>query len=141
MAAAEASTGKEFALERCPGESESISTEAVSGEEERSMKLCPAKRKAPTAGKNKEDGDSSEEDEEGVQEGIVFSELEEGGSDDDDESMTESEFAAFYEGVRARYRKYWQEEVVPRNWVFKDYSLVTEEGDGNAKVEPAPESK
>ena len=74
---------------------------------------------------------------------MIFN-YEEDGSDD--ESVTESEFAAFCEEESAAYRKFWEEEVLPRNpdWVFKDYSLVTREGDvcnGNAKVEAAaPES-
>jgi hypothetical protein len=95
MAAEDASTGNEFSPKQFPGksESESMSTEAI----------CPTKRKAPMAGKNKENDDSSGEDEEGK--GI--SNNEENGSDnDDDESMTESEFAAFYEEVSANYRKF-----------------------------------
>jgi hypothetical protein len=150
MAAAEASTGKDFSLKRCPGEitSESMNTEAVTGEEERSVgQLCPTKRKAPTGEKNKEDGNSSEEDEEGHQEGEVISNNEEDGSgDDDDKSITESEFDAFVEEERADYRRFVQEELLPRypNLVFKNYPLVSKEGDvcdGNANVEAAPESK
>jgi hypothetical protein len=136
MAAAEASTGKDFSLKRCPGEiaSESMNTEAVTGEEERSVgQLCPTKRKAPMVGENKEDDDSSEEEEEGS-------------DGDDDKSITESEFDAFIEEERADYRRFVQEELLPRypNLVFKNYPLVSKEGDvcdGNANVEAAPESK
>jgi hypothetical protein len=135
MAEAEASTG------------ESMSNEAVTGEE-RSPELCPTKRKEPTAehlhpleGGPMENAVLSDKCAgpialavEAFEQAIADVEVAaaaDDDEDDDDRSITESEFAAFEEDERADYRRFWQEELLPRNpdWEFRDYSLVIKDVD------------
>lgn len=144
---------KEDSFSLKPGNTKSMAAaaaaEAVIGEE-CSLKLCPAKRKAPAAGHDcSEDWEEVDKcadatvlpdvtmDDTAKEQAIKVAEADSDDGSSDDEPLSEAERKAFIEGLREQQRKFWREEFLPLNPLLKHYSLIDEEeicNDDNAKV-------
>ena len=109
-AAAAAFAGKEFQFKQCTNQSMKDST----GEQECSLKICSTKRKVPADGHDEEDIALAVPVTTVQAIEVAGADSEVDSSDDDDEPVSEAEFAAFYEEEKAKHDKFVVERVLPR---------------------------
>ncbi|KAI4970553.1 hypothetical protein ZWY2020_001467 [Hordeum vulgare] len=119
--AAAAFSGKEFHFKQRATKS----MEDATGKQECSLKVCSTKRKVPADGHDEEDivlaeSTIDETKEQAVKVAEADSQVD--GADDDDEPVSEAEFAAFYEELKADYQRLYVERVLPLE--LKNASLL-----------------